>query len=174
MQASRLTATIVRVVAFLLITAAVGKWSWKQWQQGKPSQSELADSSNDPQSRTLANQSHHVMVTYFTSDTRCITCKKIEKLTLEAVHEEFKSQLENKTLVFRTVNYDRPENQHFLKHYQLAFKTVVIAEHNQGEELQWHKYDDVWQLVNEPQAFKTYLQDGIRQHLTTITSTPDA
>ena len=106
-----------------------------------------------------------VLVTYFTSDQRCPTCLKIEKLTRTAVYDGFAAELDAGIIRFQTVNFDLPENKHFIGDYALAFKTVVISERHQGKETKWDKYDKVWDLVGEPEAFTAYLQAGIRAHL---------
>lgn len=129
-------------------------------------------------SENILNQSEHlVVVTYFTSNQRCTTCKKIERLTHEAVTEAFSDQLSSKEIIFQTINFDHSENKHFVDDYQLAFKTVVVSEHKKGKETQWSKYDKVWELADQPDQFKSYLQNGIRDYLKEAeptTPSPDA
>jgi hypothetical protein len=67
---------------------------------------------------------------------------------------------------FQTLNFDRPENKHFIDDYGLAFKTVVVSERKKGKEVRFSKFDDVWKLHDDPKAFKDYLSKGIREYLT--------
>ena len=83
------------------------------------------------------------------------------------MEEKFSDKLASKEIVFQTINYDKPENKHYTKDYQLAFKTVVISEYKKGKEVSWTKYDDVWKLHSTPDAFKSYLQNGVLQYLKT-------
>ncbi|NWK54746.1 hypothetical protein HW115_03940 [Verrucomicrobiaceae bacterium N1E253] len=159
--------TFARIAIYLIALAGLSLWGWKQWQMAQ-SKKETAESSANAQSEEnyILNQSEHiVLVTYFTSDQRCATCKTIEQLTQEAVSEGFAEQLSAKEVIFQTINFDRPENAHHIDHYQLAFKTVVVSERKKGKEVKWNKYDRVWDLVDQPKAFKSYLQSGIRQYL---------
>jgi len=157
--------TAIRVAVYLIAIVGIGTWAWKNFAKPTAPKSENAKS---PTSETYVNNSsgHVVLVTYFTSNVRCKTCLTIEKLTREAINEEFAPELASKEIVFQTINYDEPENKHYTKDYGLAFKTVVVSERKKGKEVRWAKYDDVWKLHSTPAAFKTYLQTGIRQHLT--------
>ena len=95
----------------------------------------------------------------------CPTCLKIEAQSRAAVESGFAGELAAGTVRFRIVNFDRPENKHFIDDYGLAFKTVVISGLSGGKELQWTKYDRVWDLVGSPDEFRRYLQEGIHSRL---------
>ena len=164
------TIRAIRAIIYLIAIIGIGCWAWKNFGTEKPT----PPSSEQPSTTGAAgtsvkyaiNQSEHVVVvTYFTSDQRCDTCLKIEELTKNAIHNQFPKELEKKEIVFQTINYDRPENKHFIDDYQLAFKTVVVSERKKGKEQQWSKYDKVWELVDDPEEFSSYLQQGIRQYL---------
>jgi hypothetical protein len=43
----------------------------------------------------------------------------------------------------------------------------VISDRHNGKETAWGKFDDVWDLVDEPDAFAAYLQEGVRKYLKT-------
>ncbi|WPJ95653.1 nitrophenyl compound nitroreductase subunit ArsF family protein [Coraliomargarita algicola] len=111
-------------------------------------------------------RSERVTVTYFTSDVRCISCKKIEALTRETLNERFADALADGALVFETHNIDRPENKHYVEDYELSFKTVIIAKESADpKQVRWQRMDDVWTYLNEPESFKDYLDAGIREVL---------
>lgn len=117
------------------------------------------------QAMTQTDPERLVLITYFTSDQRCPTCLRIEKQTRDAIQRGFAAELAAGRIRFQTVNFDRPENKHFIADYGLAFKTVVVSENHQGKEVRWRKYDKVWDLVGQSEAFAAYLQEGIRMHL---------
>lgn len=106
-----------------------------------------------------------VVVTYFTTDVRCESCRLIESLTQQTIEEHFPKELATGTLRFRTLNLDKQENKHFAQDYDLAFKTVVVSTERKGTVIHWQKLDEVWTLLNDPEAFKAYVAAPIRSRL---------
>ncbi len=156
------TARLIRGIVLLIAIAGIGAWAWQNFGPGTAAVtvSTQAEAADNP-------SKHAIVVTYFTSNARCQTCLKIERLTNETIEKNFTKELASKEIVFQTINFDQPENKHYIKDYGLAFKTVVVSEHKNGKEVQWAKYDKVWNLVDTPDQFAAYLDDGIRQHLPT-------
>ncbi len=110
------------------------------------------------------------MVTYFTTDVRCDSCRKIESWTKETVETRFAKELEIGRVQFRIQNTDRPENAHFIKEYELVFKTVVISR-NDPEGNVWQKMDKVWELLGDQNEFGNYLAKAIGEALAVQTDT---
>lgn len=106
-----------------------------------------------------------VVVTYFTTDVRCKSCRLIETLTKETLEEHFSQEIAAGTLRFQMLNLDRQENKHFTEDYDLAFKTVVVSTETNGAITHWEKLDDVWTLLQQPEDFKTYVATPIRSLL---------
>lgn len=156
---------ILQIALLALVFAGVAVWAWRGFGPKQEPATSGGQAAKQAQPITQTEPERLVLITYFTSDQRCPTCLKIEKQTRDAVQDGFASELGAGTLRFQTVNFDRPENKHFIADYGLAFKTVVISERHQGKETKWDKYDKVWDLVGEPEAFAAYLQEGIRTHL---------
>ena len=155
----------LQLALLALALARVAAWAWRSF---GPTPEPPAVAGQPPAAATtpaVPEPDHLVLVTYFTSDQRCPTCLKIERQTRAALDGGFAPELAAGTVRFRTVNFDRPENKHFIDDYGLAFKTVVVSEQHQGRETRWEKYDRVWDLVDEPEAFAAYLQAGIRSQL---------
>ena len=143
-------------------------WAWEKL-SGAPATA----TPDQPSTQTVdhamkdeASQSQQtVVVTYFTTDVRCKSCLLIESLTQQTLEEQFTQELANGTLHFQTLNIDRQEHQHFTQTYDLAFKTVVVSTERQGTVTHWEKLDEVWTLLNEPEAFKSYMAAPIRSLL---------
>ena len=108
-----------------------------------------------------------VVVTYFTTDARCDSCLTIEKRARAIVDEQFAEEVKAGRVRFQTLNLDRPENKHFARDYNMAFKTVVVSLEASGEVLRWEKRDDVWKLLNAPEQFNSYVAASIRDLLDT-------
>lgn len=154
---------ILRLALLVLVAGGVGVWAWRGFGPGGGTDAPVAPAPAD--APVAPEPADCVLVTYFTTDQRCPTCLKIEQQTRAAVEAGFAGELAGGQVRFQTLNLDRPENRHFATDYQLAFKTVVVAERRGGREARWEKFDKVWDLVDEPDAFATYLQDGVRRHL---------
>ncbi len=154
---------IVRVLLLLLVLAGIGVWAWRTFGRAGGG---AVQGSGGAAEVVVAEPAHLVVVTYFTTNQRCPTCLKIEKQTREAMESGFGREMADGLVRFRTVNFDLAENQHFIKDYDLAFKTVVVSERRAGKEGEWEKFDKVWDLVGDPPAFAAYLQEGVRKHLT--------
>lgn len=108
---------------------------------------------------------NQVVMTYFRSGTRCVSCKKIEALTTETAQKDFASELASGKLVFRVLDVDEPANNHYTKDYQLASKSVIISLHVDGKEASWMNMEKIWDLLDAPEAFRAYLAEPIRKHL---------
>lgn len=157
--------SILRAALLLLAALGIGVWGWRKFgpQAGNTPHTAPSAARSDA---AAPEPAHLVLVTYFTSNQRCPTCLKIEKLTREAVESRFAKELADDAVRFQTINFDLPENAHFMTDYNLSFKTVVVADRRDGRERHWAKFDKVWDLVNDPEGFALYLEAGIRGYLT--------
>lgn len=106
-----------------------------------------------------------VLVTYFSSDVRCATCVRIERLTRETVERNFGRELASGRIQFRTVNLDGPGNAHFVQDYQLISKTVIVSDLAKGQEVGWENLQSVWTKQKDDQAFDDYVTAAVRRHL---------
>ncbi|CAA6677351.1 MULTISPECIES: nitrophenyl compound nitroreductase subunit ArsF family protein [unclassified Lentimonas] len=159
-----------KLLQTILITFAVGSMAYSIWTRNQepasqtitvPATAELTQSTQVPASSTALT----ILITYFTTDVRCTSCLNIETLTRAAVEESFAQELAAGRVRFQTLNLDRPENEHFTSDYDIAFKTVVISEETSEEVIRWEKRDDVWKLLDQPEAFKAYITSSVREFL---------
>ena len=109
-----------------------------------------------------------VLVTYFSSDVRCATCVRIERLTRECVERNFAPEIQSGRIQFRTVNLDGPGNEHFVQDYQLISKTVIVSDRAKGQEVKWENLQEVWSKQKDEQAFEAYVVDAVRRHLGSV------
>lgn len=108
-------------------------------------------------------------VTYFSSDVRCMTCVRIERLTREVVERNFASELRSGRVTFQIVNLDGPGNAHFVRDYRLISKTVIVSDLAGGEEIGWENLQQVWTKHRDEQAFEAYVVEAVRRHLAVAT-----
>jgi hypothetical protein len=150
---------ILKTVLLAFVAAALGYFAWER--VGQPASAMPAASG----ATVTFAKPRAVVVTYFTTDQRCTACLQIEQLTRLALAEQFAAELDQGLVRFETYNLDRPQNRHFTRDYQLAFKTVVVSDYRDGREVSWQKMDDVWRLLSRPGDFKAYVATKVRDYL---------
>ncbi len=106
-----------------------------------------------------------VVVYYFHGDVRCQTCRKIEKLTTDAIHRYFEDQIQNGTISLNIINVDQAPNQHFTKDYQLYTRSVIVSDVSKGRETRWKNLQQVWELIHDAKAFQEYICKEIADYL---------
>lgn len=109
--------------------------------------------------------SHKVIAYYFHTDTRCSTCRKIEEYSKRAIKEGFPDELKNGTLELRIVNYQRPENRHFIKEYKLVTKSLILVSQVNGKQTEWTNLKLVWELYKKEEAFFNYVYQEVEKYL---------
>ena len=90
-------------------------------------------------------------VYYFHGTKRCMTCNTIEKLTRDAVGN-------SENVKFISVNVEEPQNEHFIKDFNLVNRSVVMERNGKFE-----KFDRVWELVRTPEEFSAYIKSGVER-----------
>ena len=106
-------------------------------------------------------QKDKTIVYYFHGNKRCVTCKKIEVFTCDAVNKGFSEMVKEGALELRIVNLDQSANEHFVKDYQLTTRSVVLSKIKDGKEINWERLDRVWDLVDDESAFIEYVSKEI-------------
>ena len=109
-----------------------------------------------------------ILASYFHGDVRCPTCMKLEAYSGEAIQSGFEKEVKDSLLVFRTVNWDREENAHYLDDYKLYTKALILSRVRGGKEVAWINLDSIWQLVGDKDKFIKYVQT----HSRAFTDTP--
>lgn len=159
---------ILKSILLLFAVGAIAYYAWGRIAGNTgPAEADTARSQSVAASEASAEAATapSVVVTYFTTDVRCDSCVKIEELTRAAVEEQFADEVAAGRVRFRIRNLDRPENKHFAREYEMAFKTVVISQESSDEVLRWEKRDEVWKLLDEPEQFKAYVAAPVREFL---------
>jgi len=117
----------------------------------------------------IADDSTHVkeyfVAYYFHGDKRCMTCKKLESFSEEAFTAGFQKELEDSILIWRTVNYDKKDNKHFIDDYQLYTKALVLSRIKDGKEMEWKNLDKIWQKVGNQEDYIKYVQSETRKFI---------
>jgi hypothetical protein len=105
-----------------------------------------------------------VIVYYFHGNMRCHTCISIEKFAHEAVQEAFQIELEQGKMLWNVINLDKDENAHYFKDFKLVTSSLVLVKMNNGKQTEWKNLNQIWQLIDNEEEFKKYVQKEIRDY----------
>lgn len=111
------------------------------------------------------SEEYRVVAYYFHTNTRCSTCRKIEAYSIEAIEEGFPNELKNGRLEMRIVNYQSPENRHFIQDYNLITKSLILVNLVDGEQTKWTNLKLVWQLTKSKDSFLNYVRGEVQDYL---------
>ena len=106
-----------------------------------------------------------VIAYYLHGTVRCETCLKIEKQAREAIERRFLVEMAEKRLVFKPVNYDKPENAHFLRDYKLPCPSLVVVRQRAGKDERWKLLDKTWEHIQNPFRFDEYVEGEVEKLL---------
>lgn len=121
-----------------------------------------------PQGAAPKAGQHKIIAYYFHTNTRCSTCIKIEQYSHEAIEQGFPNEIKNGKLEMRVVNYENPENRHFIQDYKLVSKSLVLVNVVDGKQTKWTNLKMVWQLTGHKDAFLNYVRKEVRGYLSSM------
>lgn len=102
-----------------------------------------------------------LVVTYFHGNARCVTCRKLEAYAQEVMDSSYASSMKDSTVVWRLINFDEEENDHFLKDYKMYNQSLILSYLVDGKEKSWKNLDQIWLLVGDKEKYQTYIRDEI-------------
>lgn len=120
---------------------------------------------NDTGQNIAQGPADKIVVYYFYGTARCDSCMKIEAYTEEALNAGFPDALGDGRLEWRPVNAEEPGNGHYIKDYNLSFRTVILSEVKDGKQVEWKNLDKVWELIGDKQGFVEYIQGNVKPYL---------
>ncbi len=96
----------------------------------------------------------------FLNDHPCESSRRLEAWTKEALESAYLAELRSGDVVFRSVDYDRPADKHYLKDYALPFQSIVLQD--AAVPSRWKRLDKLWELIGDQKAFRQYVQDEVK------------
>ena len=121
--------------------------------------------SDSTESKASTEVTDKVIAYYFHGNRRCASCIKIEAYSREAIDSGFAEELKAGKLEWLVINTDEPENEHFIKDYQLYTKSLVLSNIENGKQTKWKNLDKVWELLRNKEGFLQYVQTETRAFL---------
>jgi len=146
------------VMLLLAFSAALGEDdSLKATTKDAPSEQTEAVTAQDTVDR--------VIVYYLHSNRRCMTCKKLEAYSEEAVTSGFETQLEDSLIIWQVVNFEQEDNEHYVKDYGLYTQSLVLSRLQGDKEIEWKNLEKIWKLVGDKKEFISYVQGELNAFL---------
>jgi hypothetical protein len=153
--------TAITSALLLFVAASVILLGIKEF-RGRPAGPVARQQAGPPGKKVLDG----VIVYYFHGDVRCTTCLTIEAYAREAVESGFAEELKKGRLEWRAVNVDRKGNEHFVRDFQLATRSVVLERLEDGRRKDWRNLQRVWELVmGDRETFVKYVRDETKAFL---------
>ncbi len=149
--------TIVTVMLILFVVVSVGYMLVTGGSSGSSSSQTAGMDGRTPPQQVIAY--------YFHGTKRCKTCLQIEASAKETIELTFPDELKDGNLVWKSVDFDEPANEHYATDYQLASASLVLVEFKDGKQIRWRNMEQVWDLVWEKEIFSKYVRDGVSQYL---------
>jgi len=106
-----------------------------------------------------------VIVYYFTRKFRCQSCEILENIMLETIREHYAESFAAGGLAMCVVNVDDPVNLHYLDEFDILSNSVYIVEKRGGAVLRSRNLDEVWEVVNDPEAISRLLKTGLSEYV---------
>lgn len=92
------------------------------------------DSTTNVEQTQLQETKDRVEILYFHGKQRCATCMAIERNAKEAVEAQFADELKNGTVVFKTIDISKAENQKIAEKYEVTWLSLFVSKWKDGKE----------------------------------------
>lgn len=122
-----------------------------------------------PEASTTDNvRSAKVIAYYFHGKFRCVSCRKLEAVSREAVTTGFPEELKRGDLKWQAVNVEQPENEHFASEYRLFSRSLVLVKFKNGRQVEYKTLMKAWELLSDDATLEKYVQSEVRSYLEAI------
>lgn len=92
------------------------------------------DNTTNVEQTQLQETKDRVEILYFHGKQRCTTCMAIEKNAQEAVESQFADELKNGTVVFKTIDISKAENEKIAEKYMVTWSALFVSKWKDGKE----------------------------------------
>lgn len=112
-------------------------------------------------SETVAAQTAAtIAVYYFHGTIRCQKCLEVEKISREAVESFYADELSDGRFRWQSVDFDLPENRHYLNEFNLGLPSLAVECRTQGG-ISRIVLSNTWEKVGVPEDLEDYVITGI-------------
>jgi hypothetical protein len=115
-----------------------------------------------PQVKT---QKAKVTAYYLHGNYRCANCTLIEANSRESIEANFKKELDIGLLEYKLVNFDEPDNRHYINDFKLTTKSLAVVLYKEGKQVKYKVLSDVWLHLRDKPKFLEYVRAEINMFL---------
>lgn len=138
----------------ILMLAAVGTTL------AKPAANDSVTTSSGGGKANSAEQTK-LVVYYFHGNVRCVNCVNFEKFTDELMGTVYADAIKQGKIEWKIVNFDEPQNEHFINDYQLFTKSLVLVLMKNGKQQTFKNLAGIWQTAGNKEKFQAYVRSEI-------------
>ena len=118
----------------------------------------VADSKKTASTKNVSGGT--INVYYMHATFRCVTCNKIESMAKKLLQSDYKSELDNKKIQWKEVNFQK--NEELAQKFGVVSSCIVVEAGTQNFE----RLDKVWTLMEKPAEFNLYISSSLNKFLT--------
>ena len=124
-----------------------------------------SQTSSDVVPASAAPPSHYIVASYFHNTTRCATCLNIEQLARVTVETRFPAEMAAGKLVWRSLNMEEKQYEHYAIDYSLTSSSLVLTEMEGDREVRFKVLTETWNLIHKRLQFEPYIENETRAFL---------
>jgi hypothetical protein len=91
--------------------------------------------SQQKSSNPITSDDAKILVYFFHGSHRCQGCINAEKGTVDALNALYKTQLDNGTIKFESVNVEEPQNKALAEKYEAAWNKLIFVKNDKSGQL---------------------------------------
>ena len=149
----------------LLLVAALASLPASNVSGNEPSDPKPDEPTSTRPSGEAADSNRQTVLYYMHGARRCKTCRSIEAYAKGVVNTRFTEEVDTGALTWEVVDFDKPENRHFVEDFGLFTSSLVVVELDQGEVVEFEVLHEAWSLVSDKTRFQQYVYRAVREHL---------
>lgn len=102
-----------------------------------------------------------IEVLYFHATIRCEGCLSIEEKIKNTIDNYYPKEVKSGVLNLKSLDFLKPENQHFQDDYNFDAQTLIIRKVVNGKVVRWKNLDKIWDYNNDYNKFSKYVKKEI-------------
>lgn len=111
---------------------------------------------------------NRVCVYYFHRTMRCTGCVNVETAAYNAVAIDHAREVESGLLEWHSINFEKPDYQHFAEEYDLYSQELIFIEIRDGEASRDEKIPEVWQHWSDRDKLRQVINESLDNWLEEI------
>ncbi len=111
------------------------------------------------------NPSEFLRVVYFHRNPGCSSCQKMAKMLYSTIQTEFAQEAEQKKIVLRYMDFEKPENAVIVKTLKIQSSTLILFQIRDGRTIRARKLTQIWALCGDKTQFQQYISSEIHSFI---------